>query len=98
MPLERFRTWGFVLPDVVESPFVKDVLTHFKAWPLLLAGVVLVIVGTGLAESDGDPSDARALTLGVGCVLVGAGIARVIYDDFHRSHRDCSSEETDHDA
>lgn len=65
---------------------MKFDLKHFKAWPLLLTGIVLVMLGVGLAEYDEDPSDARAMILGVGAVLVGSGIARVLYDDFLKKH------------
>jgi hypothetical protein len=46
-------------------------------WPLLAVGLVIVGLSVGLAQAD-DPSDTRALLLGLGCVLCGAGIVLVV--------------------
>lgn len=46
-------------------------------WPVLIAGLALIGWGVALVDTT-DPSDARALLLGVGCVLVGAGLALVV--------------------
>jgi hypothetical protein len=48
-------------------------------WPLLLLGLIIIAVGVGLADAA-DPSDARALLLGIGAVCVGAGIVLISRD------------------
>jgi hypothetical protein len=56
---------------------VNELLGMLKKWPLLLVGLALFLWGVALA-SDEDPSDARALLLGVASVLIGAGIVVVV--------------------
>jgi hypothetical protein len=52
-----------------------------KRWPLLLVGLTIIGAGIGLLGADQDPSDARALLLGIGASLVGAGIVQVVRDE-----------------
>lgn len=53
-------------------------MNHLRRWPLLLTGLLVITAAIGLFGDRDDPSDARALLLGLGCVLVGAGIAIVV--------------------
>jgi uncharacterized membrane protein YqgA involved in biofilm formation len=58
-----------------------EVLGRSK-WPLLLIGLFIILLGTTLfTVNDIDRSDARSLLLGVGSILLGAGIVRLIYLD-----------------
>lgn len=58
-----------------------------RRWPLLIAGLALVGWAVKLVDTS-DPSDARALLFGVGCVLTGAGLALVI-----ERPRDCDCDD-----
>lgn len=48
-------------------------------WPLLLVGLTVLGFAVALFGDREDPSDARALLLGLGCVMVGAGIVLVAW-------------------
>lgn len=49
-----------------------------RAWPLLTAGIALLLGDTLLLLGNADRPMAAALLLGVGAVMAGAGIANVI--------------------
>lgn len=53
---------------------MRDALTR---WPLLLVGAGLIGWAVQLADTR-DPSDARALLFGVGCVTLGAGLTAAL--------------------
>lgn len=52
-------------------------------WPLLLIGLAVIIAAVATLSSGEDRSDARALLLGVGAILLGAGLVRLVYADRH---------------
>jgi hypothetical protein len=66
----------------------------FKRWPLLVVG--LLTIGWAISiQTDQDPTESRALLFGVGAVLLGAGLAVVIfgyYDDRQREKEDRDKE------
>lgn len=63
-------------------------MSDLRRWPLLAAG--LAVLGVDLALlSGGERALALALLLGVGSVMVGAGIANVLR---HPPERDASDE------
>jgi hypothetical protein len=47
-------------------------------WPLLTVGVLLVGWAVQFLADAGDRSDARALVLGVGAMLMGAGLVLIV--------------------
>ena len=50
-------------------------------WPLLLIGLTVMAIASGMFRDSEDRSDARALMLGVGAILLGAGLVRLVYAD-----------------
>lgn len=59
---------------------VLDALSRTR-WPLLLIGLAVMVIASGMFEPGEDESDARALMLGVGAILLGAGLVRLVYAD-----------------
>jgi hypothetical protein len=55
--------------------YIKDA---FARWPLLIAGLLLVWWSVQFLADEGDRSDARALVLGLGALLMGAGLVLVV--------------------
>lgn len=47
-------------------------------WPLAIVGLVIIGWAVTKLSDQRDTSDARALLLGIGCVLLGAGLADII--------------------
>jgi uncharacterized membrane protein HdeD (DUF308 family) len=72
---------------------VKDLESTLSRWPLLVTGLTVIALGLGLFVDGDDKSDALALLLGVGCVLVGAGIVRVVEHDDHDRTRDDAADD-----
>lgn len=56
----------------------------FARWPLLITGLIVIGWAVTQLTPESDKSDPRALLLGVGCVLLGAGLVMVVRGD----HRD----------
>lgn len=61
----------------------------FHRWPLLVVGIVLIGWSVKLTIDSGDSHDARVLLTGIGCVMLGAGLAVVFmypHDDDDKSN------------
>jgi hypothetical protein len=58
-----------------------------KKWPLLIVGIVMLGWGVKLVDQK-DPSDARSLLIGLGCLLLGVGLGEVL-------RKDCGDKETE---
>lgn len=65
-------------------------------WPLLVIGGVLVAYAATSLVDLGDPSDARALLLGIGSMLLGAGLVLIVQGVDRPRHRD-RGHDHDHD-
>lgn len=50
-------------------------------WPLLIIGLIIMLLASDMFSAGEDESDARALMLGVGAILLGAGLVRLVYYD-----------------
>jgi hypothetical protein len=73
---------------------VVKIPAGLKSWPLLGAGVAIVTVDVAALATADDTANGLFLMLGIGAVLVGAGLARVVWYDRHTdTHSD-----TDGDA
>lgn len=66
----------------------KSWTDYLRKWPLLIVGLMCLGWAMTLADRD-DPSDMRALLLGVGAVIVGTGLTLVVlgFDDSRHRHR-----------
>jgi hypothetical protein len=60
---------------------VRDVLGALSRWPLLVTGLAVIALSVGLLGEDDEKGKVLALMLGLGSVLVGAGIVRVVERD-----------------
>lgn len=49
-------------------------------WPILIVGIIMLGWGVKLVDTK-DPSDARSLLIGIGCLLLGVGLGEVLRKD-----------------
>lgn len=57
---------------------MREAFAALSRWPLLVTGLAVIALGIGLLGEADEKSQALALILGLGSVLVGAGIVRVV--------------------
>ena len=60
---------------------MREVFDALSKWPLLVTGLVVIALSVGLLGEQDEKGKVLALMLGLGSVLVGAGIVRVVEHD-----------------
>jgi hypothetical protein len=60
---------------------MREILDALSKWPLLVTGLAVIALSVGLLGEQDEKSKVLALMLGLGSVLVGAGIVRVVEHD-----------------